>query len=300
MTTAIAGEGYIAHFKWAGVGLLVGGAISALLHEPLNKGMEAARRGAQGLRDMSAVMAEQGKWLTSKIPAFAGGFGGWVFGRGEKEFVSIRNAIEASETDIAYKKSMLNVIEHKEKGVGHWLADHALFFIPKSYRNTMLEKSNRLETAMIGGGLLGSIGFFFSPALYAGEGYRKGVAGKEQFQRLQDEVLTTRAERDALRDKYVETQIELDTVKAGQQGLKVAKDNPPPIDTVHEDATALLDSPQGPSAPVIGPAPTTGRTLPGEPPRIQEPVIGPEHTEGWADRMSARDAEAAAYHDAIR
>lgn len=304
VTTAIAGEGYIAHFQFAILGLLGGGLASVIFHKPLNRAIAAIRVKAETLRETGAALrASDTVWdkLVGGAHSFTGSFGGWIFGRGEKEFVHIKKTIESAGPLDAHASEALMTLESKEKGIGHWLADHAIPFMSKAKKREMIARDGRWEAAAIGGGLLGSIGFFLSPFFFAHSGYKKGVAGKEQFERAQDEILTVRAERDALRDKYVEAQIELDTVR-GRAGdtLTVAKDNPPRMDKPREEAIAALDaapqldSPTNPTAPVIGPAPTTGRTLPGEPPRIQEPVIGPDHAPSTlvenamlADRVAA-------------
>lgn len=301
VTTAIAGEGYIAHFQFAIIGLLGGGIASVLFHKPLNRGIESIRKGAEAWRDAGGI---RGKF---------GSVGGWIFGRGEKEFVHIKKTIEAAGPLDSHAHEVLMTLESKEKGIGHWLADHAIPFMSKAKKREMIARDGRWEAAAIGGGLLGSIGFFLSPLFFAHSGYQKGVAGKDQFHRAQDEILTVRAERDALREKYVESQIELETLRGRTGGdesapLKVAKDAPPAIDHPREESIAALDavqadSPTHPTAPVIGPAPTTGRTLPGEPPRIQEPVIGPERAPAnlvenavLADRV----ADQALQHDTAR
>lgn len=183
-------------------------------------------------------------------------------------------------------------------------ADKLASHMPKKLLNKVPQE--RVRAVIFGGGILGFVGFFLAPVYFMFTGAKHSNDGRRQFERAKDEILTTRAERDALRDKYVQSQIELDTIKAAQKtepGLKVAADNPPLIEPVRDDTTAALsgvqtDSPTHPTPPMIGPAPTTGRTLPGEPPRIQEPVIGPELADGFAAREAAR-AEAAP-HEAAR
>lgn len=143
----------------------------------------------------------------------------------------------------------------------------------------------KMDAMVFGGGLLGVFGFFVAPLYFFVTGAKHSNAGKVQFREAQDEIITIRAERDALLEKYAEVKTELDTVKAtggNDATLKVAKDNPPAVDAPHQESIAALsgveqDSPTEPTPPTIGPAPTTGKTLPGEPPRIKEPVIGPEH-----------------------
>ena len=306
VATAIAGEGYIAHFQWAFIGLLVGGIGSVVFHNPLNRAIASVRIKSEALRETGAALKEgKGVWngIVANIKSAAGSLGGWVFGRGEKEFVHIKKTIESAGPLDNHTHEALMALESKEKGIGHWLADHAIPFMSKAKKREMIACDGRWEAAAIGGGLLGSMGFFLSPAFFAHSGYRKGVAGKDQFGRLQNEVITTRAERDALLTKYADVKTELDALKVGgaDHKLAVAKDNPPDIDQARDSIAALsgvnTDSPTGPSAPVIGPAPTTGRTLPGEPPRIKEPVIGPEHA-AWSDRMAARAAETATHETA--
>ncbi len=201
-----------------------------------------------------------------------------------------------------------NIAKRWTANIAGWVqntADKIAHHMPKS----LLQKvpQERVRAVVFGGGILGFLGFFVAPAIFMFSGARHANDGKQQFKRAQDEILTAREERDALREKYVQSQVELDELKAhktaeGDTGLTVAKDNPPPIEPVREDHTAALsgvntDSPTEPTAPTIGPAPTTGRTLPGEPPRIKEPVIGPELADGFAAREAAREA---APHEAAR
>lgn len=197
-----------------------------------------------------------------------------------------------------------NILKRWSGNVAGWVqdtADKLAHHMPKSLLNKVPQE--RVRAVIFGGGILGFLGFFVAPVFFMFTGAKHSSDGKQQFNRAQDEILTTRAERDALREKYVESQIELETLKSrsADHKLAVAKDNPPDIDQPRDSIAALsgvnTDSPTGPSAPVIGPAPTTGRTLPGEPPRIKEPVIGPEHA-AWSDRMAERAAETATHETA--
>lgn len=296
VTTAIAGEGYIAHFQWALIGLLSGGIASVVFHKHVNGAVSAIRKGSEAWREAGGIKN-----------AF-GSVGGWIFGRGEKEFVSIKNAIINAGPLDHYGHEALMTLESKEKGIGHWLADHAIPFMSKEKKRALIAKDGRYEAAAIGGGLLGSLGFFFSPLFFAHAGYRKGVAGKDQFARAQAEITTIRAERDDLLDKYAEVKTELATLKS-EPALKVAADTPPSIEPVRDDAVAALarqdqkDSPVSISKPKIEGPPIQAPTIQG--PTIESPIPknqwwdGKEHGPTHAERLAARDAEAA-QHEVLR
>ena len=201
-----------------------------------------------------------------------------------------------------------NIVKRWSANIAGWVqktADTLASHMPKK----LLEKvpQDRMRAVIFGGGILGFLGFFVAPVYFLFTGAKHANDGRQQFERAKDEILTTRAERDALRDKFVQSQVELETLKAGYRPAdetpNMSSDTAPTSHT-HPTSTAALsaveaDSPTHPTASTIASAPTTGHTLPGEGPRVQEPVLGPEHTEAWTQRLAERSAEAL-QHEAVR
>lgn len=238
VASAAAGEGFIAHFTWAGIGLLVGGLICAVFNKQIGGGLQNARSAAEGWRASSNRFTKAGGHIVAA-----------VFGHGENEFAPLKETLKRVRKPgiERIRDHLLLDIESKEKGVGHWLVNHLTAFLPPEKRLQMFDKKDSpWETIAIGGGLLGAFGFFGSPWLLAGRGVQRGMDGKKQVKRLQQELAETRADYDVLRDRYVEVKLELQDIKASKDGtLKVAQDDPPKF---NESSTTLPINASAPTA----------------------------------------------------
>lgn len=202
-------------------------------------------------------------------------------------------------------------------GFTRWAAHSSIEHLPGRQRIFSRIPKERLEAVIFGGGLMGFIGFFVAPVLFMFSGAKHSNDGRRQFEDAQDEILTARGERDALRDKYVAAQTELETLKAPKQtepAIKIAADAPPLIEPAQDGATAALakaelkDSPVSISPPKIeGPPiqspPIKTPTIEGHGPESSIPKNqwwdGKEHGASHAERLASRDAEAA-LHEAAR
>lgn len=71
--------------------------------------------------------------------------------------------------------------------------------------------AERVEAVVFGAGILGAIGYVGSSILAIFSGAKHANEGKDQFERLKEEVLDLRGENDALRDKYIEEKVAHET-----------------------------------------------------------------------------------------
>lgn len=189
-------------------------------------------------------------------------------------------------------------------GFARFVAHKSVEHLPGRERIFSRIPKERLEAVIFAGGLAGFVGFFVVPIFSAFSGVKHANEGKRQFSRAKEEILATREELDAVREQYARTKMELDDLKvgAGDSSVKITPDaTPTPQPVIDHPASLAQIAPDSPTeitapkieAPVIGPAPTTGRVLPREEmdspnviskPTIKEPVLGPEHAEHAAKR----------------
>lgn len=179
--------------------------------------------------------------------------------------------IDNKDSASTLKKATAHVASWPAR-IAEWSVKH----LPMKDKVLKLVPKDRMQAVIFGGGVLGFIGFFVMPIYFMFTGAKHANDGKEQFERAKDEIRTQRAENEALRNRYVETKLELEdlkTSKAAENGtLKVAQDNPVVTTEPHSAASVAKDSPNVISAPRIE-APTIGTSLP-QAPKIEGPPVG--------------------------
>lgn len=273
------GEGAVAHYGFAIGGMFLVSLATFIFHKPAEKLVENVRRNATVLEQETAG------GLIPGTKRLMGKFANSVFGTGVTiENTAARAAV--SDLDKGAREALEKTLSIREHGFGQWLLLHTVGLFPSGKRMLQKHVDPRVTTSIAMGGMAGFLGFVFSPIYFMFTGAKHANDGRRQFEQAKDEILTTRAERDALRDKFVQSQVELEEMKAGriaqaETGLPVAAETSPPA-PMNDHATAALsaveaDSPTHPTAP----------------------TIGPEHTEGWAQRMAERSGEAL-QHEAAR
>ncbi len=206
---AAAGEGYIAHFLYAGLGLLGGGAITWMFHKQASSLVNWGRHNL-------AASIEHGGLLSRPSKFFLG-----ILGRGNDAAIASE---EFGKFEAQYRH-----------GFGQWLINHFTFVKPL-FKNL---NPDRLSTSITTGGIAGAFGFFVMPALLAGKGAHKGNEGKRQFERAKDEIWDLRAENDQLRQHLSDLRAPADAA---------APAAPIPAEPPKEDAPAATPQAAAPVA----------------------------------------------------
>lgn len=269
---AAAGEGFIAHFQWALLGLLGGGLATWLFHKPvLNKITEWRAMGARLIDTDNTFQRGIGKLING------------IFGYGNNSHIA--------------PEKMYHIAEEHRHGFGRVVLNHTVGLFPGG--KDLIRKhmqDDRMTVAVTGGGLFAFVGYIILPWFLAGKGAEKGKAGRVQFERAKDEIWDLRAENDKLREKNVDLKTRLtdaETTKAADENrLRVTKDDPPVIRDDNEGVA--LQAAEHPETP------TTIESPPVKEPEIKEPMIGPANTTGrtlerddrdWSELMQAQKAE---------
>lgn len=236
------GEGAVAHYGFAMGGMLVAGLLTFIFHEPAGRLVEKIRKGSRALEHNTA------EGILSGAQRQIGKFANTVFGTGPlAEHANARKAVKG--LDPASREALEKTISISEHGFGQWLLLHTVGLFPAGKRALQKHVDPQVTTSIAMGGMAGFLGFALSPIYFLFTGAKHANQGKDQFHRAQDEILTTRAERDALRNKYAESQVELETLRArtdrtanNNDALSVAKDNPPTLDAPHDAGMASLST----------------------------------------------------------
>lgn len=238
---AAAGEGSIAHFTLGALFLALGFGVAYLYHGSLDKFIVARRATAQKL------MGSTNGWERNWGETLA-----WLFGHGEGSFKGVVNATSEHHSAEVVKLATEQV-EKLERG---WLytSSETIRKLPGirhllSFFGETAESIKRVDTAIMGGGLGLFFGFFIAPTAFWYTGARNAHRGKMQFENAKQEILETRAQYEALREKYLQARLELEDMRtlsdtdAGK--VSIAKDEPPPLDqpeTEHSQASAAKPS----------------------------------------------------------
>lgn len=272
--SAAAGEGFIAHIKWAFTGLLVGTIAGAALYTPLKPQVAKLRDFANKLRineektAMGTLTRGTGKFISS------------VFGTGIQEsFIKSEHAA----MDPLHKleiRTMLHDQHSRQHGFGNWFFNHTFGLIPGLKERSQAILKERGDFALTFGGIFAFVGYVIVPLALAPFGWKRGGAGKKQFERARNEIWDLRSENnqltadnESLRERNAELNTKLIEADTGSN-LRISRDDTPvmrdqPGTTVPtESADVAADSPTS-----ITPPPITE-------PKIQEPVIGPAPTTG--------------------
>lgn len=217
-----AGEGFLAHYGLAFASGAAVAVVTALFHKPTARLLETLRNGARQMAET------QGEGLLDSIKRGGGNIGRFLFGHGTGEFQYLREANIARTPQ--HRNMIEKTISSREHGFGYWLLDHTVGLVVPPLSKYVRTKGPRVQDSIAAGGLVGGLAFIFSPIYFAFSGVRNADAGRQQFERARQELVTSRAECDAVRDQYVKTRLELEdlkTVRAAEAGtLHVAKDQP--------------------------------------------------------------------------
>lgn len=241
-----AGEGYIAHIKWAVIGFFSGAGISSIFHKTAEDLVNKARALALPKETIDAAGKRiiQPKWYSGAIHA--------LFGTGLGTQDSFRTAAESHIENGAFKHDV-EAFEKwamgRELGFGHWVLSHVpgvsgyleklriaeqTVGLGEIERAAARTKLVRITTPISVGGIAAAAGFFLVPLLFAGRGAKRGLEGKGQFARAKDEIWTLRAEYDALRQKYLDTKLQMEDLRTTQGvdsgQLTISKDEPPKLE----------------------------------------------------------------------
>lgn len=246
---AAAGEGFIAHFQWAILGLLGGGFATWLFHKPvLNKVTQWRSYGAKLIESDNGFTRGLGKLING------------VFGHGDAAIIPA--------------DKLHHVTEEHRHGFGRFLLNHTVGLFPggREFIEQHL-KGDRMTIAVTGGGLFAFFGYVVLPWFLGGKGFEKGLEGKRQFDRAKDEIWDLRAENDQLRQRNAQ----LKTQMTEEQDLRVSKDEP----VVRDDTTIAMDQGHGsqkdspaPAAPAAE-KPSSETVLRESPTTVSEPKIEP-------------------------
>ncbi len=188
-TVAAAGEGYIAHFIFAIVGLIGGGALAYAFHKPVNHVMN-------GWKSSAARMVES----SNGVAKFVGGFSQWLVGHPQGTFSKTVKDVERGIGNAHMRQEVKELVEGKEGGFIHRVA-HTLLSRSEKLRSNLHSKSaERANAAVMGGGLLGAAGFILSPIIMAPSGALKAIRGKRQHGQMRDKIDALSAENERLRE----------------------------------------------------------------------------------------------------
>ena len=162
--SAMAGEGFIAHFQWAGIGLLLGTAVGLVLYGPLKPAIAGLRNFA------NKFAAHEGKTVEGFAHRGIGKFVTGIFGTG-KINTSAGKADEA-----------LQHWQHdREHGFGIWLFNHTFGLIPGVRDLPEKLAGDRGNLAVTFSGIFAFVGYVIIPLCLAPFGWKKGNEGKRQF-----------------------------------------------------------------------------------------------------------------------
>jgi hypothetical protein len=264
VAAAAAGEGYIAHFLYAGIGMTLGFFTTYVFHGHSQSGVTKLRETAGRLAtNESRFMRGWGRFLNS------------LFGHGEGFQLT--------------PEILDKVRDEHQHGFGLWFLNHTVGVFPGA-RQWINNFSDRAYVSVTAGGLLSAFGFFVMPWLVAHKGYARGREGKRQFETAKDEIWDLRAENDQLRHRNLDLKTQLNdiqTVNPEQNKLRIAPDEPP---VVHDDGTAQMPLTQAPDAQDQSKQETKDSPVAPTAPEIKSPTVTDPIT-GKVSHVSAVDKE---------
>ena len=219
---AAAGEGSIAHFGLGFVGLIAGFIATYIFHEPVANFI--ARQQVKGL----ALAAKEG---ATKGEKFWGKMRLSLFGHPDKNaLVSLLKPAEEVVKDGGGKlvhEIATGELARSGRGWLYNISDE-IRRLPGvkqllGFLGTDNDAIKRIDTAIIGGGILGAFGTFIAPIAFWITGAKHASEGKHQFERAKEEIHTMRAQYDSLREKYVEATTKLEEARVGR-GVQAIED----------------------------------------------------------------------------
>lgn len=249
---AAAGEGVVAHFQWAAIGLVGGGVLAFFLHKPLAKPLEAARSWASNVKQSDNAFV--------RAP---GAIVHFMLGQGEKYRLAA--------------KDIHHIETNRKHGFGLTIFNETIGKAPfiKSRMEKALggthgkELADRIGMAFSAGGILGFFGYFVLPLVLSVRGAQRGVEGKQQFERAKDEIWDLRAENESLRARNIDLKKELNECSTDQAaGIRMAPDQPPIVREGSEGGSSPNEHPSD-----LKETPTTIEKPTVEKPTIESPTV---------------------------
>lgn len=248
IAASAAGEGFLAHYKWGAIGAVGGTGIAYIFKSAAATMVNAIREHANSIHGNPEGFI--GGW--KKSVRWASHF---LFGTGPRKQAHFHTAIENE-----IRNGGAHFTEHEMKAFNRWVSARELGFgysilhhIPYAgeYLEKLLEikpgiseaehalavaRASRATTALSVGGIAAAFGFFVMPFIVAHRGFKRGIEGRDQFDRAREEIRTQRAEYDDLRQKYVDTRTELEETKTALTNERTAV-APAVAETPATDAT---------------------------------------------------------------
>lgn len=264
IVSAMAGEGFIAHFQWALTAIAAVGAAALIFKQPTAKALNGVRDWAEGrLIANPTRILDRFKNGTSNLTLT-------VFGHGERQpqVNQIYQDLGAAGVHRArYQR------QERDVGLGLWIANHTVGLISpiKQAIFEATENNPALKNAFSAAGPFAFVGYFILPLFLSGSGFRKGRAGRQQFETAQDTIVQLRAENNTLRSQSNDLMNRLSGRFNGgdreQPAPQTAKDTSEPAT---QETTAALSTEPAPA------------------PRA-EPTKGERR---WGDAVAAQKADA--------
>jgi hypothetical protein len=214
------------------VGLVGGGALAFIFHEPVNNTVRSLRGAAS-------------HWVESenRVSRFFGKVFTKIIGN-ENSYVAdtlrrVRdNHLEPHE--VKSLKRINNIISSEERGIVHALSEE-LLKIPGLRRILDRGGAKKVDAAIMGGGLTSIAAITTSTLAGSKHGYDVAEQGKNQFKRAQQEVKELREDLDFIEQKNAELRNELRVARTDDgEKLNVARDDTPKIE---ERPTNIVTSP---------------------------------------------------------
>lgn len=235
---AAAGEGGISHWALGLLGLVVGGVFGAIFHNGnlikslnVNRWVELSKGAA---RDWATSGNFLKRWSAPPLK--------WLVGVPRTTETAIVTNLETHLGSAAGKvKDELSVMMKRavkaEDGAIHEMSD----LVHKIPGFGKISESRR-DAAIAAGGTLGLIGFLIAPIAFMFHGAKNASEGRNQFKRMRQEVLDTRAQYDVLSQRYAETRVELDQLKTSNgRGPRISADDTPKVEQGVQPAVPEAD-----------------------------------------------------------
>lgn len=212
---AAAGEGSISHFVLGGVGLIIGFLITYVAHKPVGNFIANTRASALKMVEGAAAKGQTHWWGETLLG---------LFGHGEGTFTGL---VKANKNNIPGWRRELAAVELKKMETG-WLYNVSDGFrkwpgikqLLSLFGNTE-QALKRVNTSIIGGGIMGAFGFFIAPIAFWITGVKHANEGKHQFERAKDEIHTLRGQYNELRKKYIEAKTEAEEHRVRARNIEV-------------------------------------------------------------------------------
>ncbi|MFZ4125765.1 MAG: hypothetical protein ACOYJ2_06820 [Rickettsiales bacterium] len=246
---AAAGEAYYAHYWMALVGLVGGGIATYIFHKPIAKIIGGPQQ-IDGIFQNSGLRGLAERWSGEEnhfLSRWSGKAIKGIFGEGTSERITTwRTKFKENNhgfgDDIKSMEKFKTDLVYQEKGFGFWLFDHTVGLVKpaKEWMKQASKDSEKVSLSLTSGGLLGAIGFFVAPWIYATKGVHNADQGKNQFKRAQEEIQVLREDLEFMEKRNEDLRNELRTVR--DEPLSVTRDEPPSMPSDTSDQVTSQDA----------------------------------------------------------